>query len=120
MKILVVDDSAAMRMIVMRTIRMAGFTGHTFVEAGNGLEGLDMVETARPDLILLDWNMPKMTGLEMLTKLKEQGKDIPAGFVTSEGTPEMRQRASDAGALFLINKPFTVESFQMALEMVMP
>lgn len=115
MKILVVDDSRAMRMLVTRTLRQAGFGDHDIVEAENGAQGLDLVASEAPDFILSDWNMPEKSGIEFLEELRAGGNATPFGFVTSEGTAEMRQRASSAGALFLITKPFTPESFQSEL-----
>lgn len=115
MKILIVDDSKAMRMIVARTLRQAGFAGHATAEASNGKEALTAIAAERFDVVLCDWNMPEMTGLELLTTLRRGGNTIPFGFVTSEGTGPMRQQAHDAGAAFLIAKPFTVESFTAAL-----
>lgn len=119
MKILIVDDSRVMRQIVTRTLRQAGYDGHDLVEAGNGREGLDAVNQHTPDLVLSDWNMPEMDGISMLQALRAAGKDVPLGFVTSESSPEMAQRAQDAGALFLITKPFTAESFRDALDPVL-
>lgn len=111
MKILVVDDSKAMRMIVIRTIRQAGAADHLIVEAENGKQGLDTVMAGGIDLVLSDWNMPEMTGIEFLRALRAAGKFVRFGFVTSESTPEMRQMAQQAGAMFLIAKPFTAENF---------
>lgn len=115
MRILIVDDSKAMRMIVRRTLRQAGLDGHDIDEAGNGVEALATVAATPPDLILADWNMPEMSGLDLLKELKKRGATAKFGFVTTEGTPTMRQTAEEAGALFLITKPFTVESFQSTL-----
>ena len=111
MKILVVDDSRAMRMIVVRTLRQAGFGGHDVVEAENGREALGLVLAEQPDLVLSDWNMPGMTGIDLLATLRSRGDATPFCFVTSEGSDEMREQAAAAGALGLIAKPFTVESF---------
>jgi two-component system chemotaxis response regulator CheY len=111
MKILVVDDSRAMRMIVVRTLRQAGLGGHDVVEAENGREALGLVTAEQPDLILSDWNMPEMTGIDFLTSLRSRGDATPFCFVTSEGSDEMREQAAARGALGLIAKPFTVESF---------
>ncbi len=118
MKILIVDDSKAMRMIVRRTLRQAGYGKHEVEEAENGRDALDKIRSAAPDLVLSDWNMPEMNGIELLEALGADGPSVKFGFVTSEGTAEMRARASSAGALFLISKPFTVENFQQALEPV--
>ena len=115
MKILIVDDSKAMRMIVRRTLRQAGFGDHAVTEASNGKEALETVRQSVPDLILSDWNMPGMTGIELLDSLRAQGVSVKFGFVTTERTPEMRARASEAGARFLIVKPFTPDDFKQAL-----
>jgi two-component system chemotaxis response regulator CheY len=118
MRILVADDSKAMRMIVIRTLRQAGLGGHDIVEAENGREALELVSSAAPDLILSDWYMPEMTGIDFLRALREQGSPIPFCFVTSEGSDEMRARAQRAGATALIAKPFTPEAFLDALSPV--
>lgn len=115
MKIVIVDDSKAMRMIVKRTLRQAGFEEHAVEEATNGAEALQVIESASPDLILSDWNMPEMNGIDLLKALKKAESSVPFGFVTSEGTPEMRELAAENGALFLISKPFTADTFREAL-----
>lgn len=111
MKIVVADDSRAMRMIVVRTLRQAGLGGHEVIEAENGREALELVGTHAPDLILSDWNMPEMTGIQFLQALRSRGDSTPFCFVTSEGSDEMREQAAASGALGLIAKPFTSEAF---------
>ena len=116
MTILVVDDSKAMRMIVMRTLRQAGYEGHEILQAEHGQDALDKIAAGpKPDLVLSDWNMPEMNGIDFLRSLRSAGSDVAFGFVTSEGTESMREQASEAGALFLIAKPFTVDAFKQAL-----
>jgi two-component system, chemotaxis family, chemotaxis protein CheY len=115
MRILIVDDSRVMRMIVQRTLRQAGFGDHELVEAENGVEALESIAANRPDLVLSDWNMPEMTGIQLLKERNNQGAGLKFGFVTSESTPEMREQATANGALFLIAKPFTAETFQEAI-----
>lgn len=115
MKILVVDDSTAMRLMIIKTLRQAGFGGNDVVQAADGLLALEKVAEDQPDLILADWNMPNMTGIELLKKLREDGNEVTFGFITTEATPPMRALASDNGAKFLISKPFTVEMFEKVL-----
>lgn len=116
MDILIVDDSRAMRMIVKKTLRDAGFEGHEYHEAEDGAQGLERVKELSPDLILSDWNMPNMNGIDFLRALKEEGISTSFGFITTEATTEMRDMATEAGANFLISKPFTVESFEDTLK----
>ena len=119
MKILVTDDSRVMRQIVIRTLRQAGYDDHDIIQAEDGREAFELVGSEQPDLVLSDWNMPEMTGIEFLTALRANGQQVPFGFVTSEGSPEMREKAANAGALFLIAKPFTEETFRDALDGVL-
>ena len=119
MRILVVDDSKAMRMIVVRTLHLAGYDEHEIVQAANGREAVEAISVAPPDLVLCDWNMPEMSGLELLTALRAAGWQVPFGFVTSEAAPQMREQALAAGAMCLIAKPFTPEDFQEALAPVL-
>lgn len=115
MKVLIVDDSPAMRMIVKRTLRQAGFSGLKVSEAGDGAEALASIESVAPELILCDWNMPNMNGIDVLRQLREEGNPVKFGFITTESTAEMRSQAREAGAQFLIAKPFTPESFEKKL-----
>jgi two-component system chemotaxis response regulator CheY len=111
MKILIADDSRVMRQIVTRTLRQAGFEGHDLVEAADGRQAFDKVVEEKPDLVISDWNMPEMTGVEVLRALRAGGNEVKFGFVTSECTQEMQEQAEAAGALFFIIKPFTAERF---------
>lgn len=115
MKILIVDDSKAMRLLVKRTLRMAGFGDHDTIEAANGSEAIGVVQKEQPDLVLSDWNMPEMTGIELLQALREQGTDVNFGFVTTEASDKMREMATEAGASFFITKPFTPEAVEKIL-----
>lgn len=119
MKVLVVDDSRAMRMIVKRTLRQAGYNNLEIFEGENGREGFERVKAHSPDLILSDWNMPDMDGYAFLEAVRGAGIKTPFGFVTAQGTPEMQQRARNAGASFFITKPITVEAFQKNLKKIM-
>jgi len=115
MKILIVDDSSVMRKIVQRTLRQAGYAGHDIDEAEDGEDALEKISTDTPDLVLCDWNMPRMSGIELLEALKERGSVPSFAFVTSESTGEMRSRATEAGAAAFLTKPFTADSLQDAV-----
>lgn len=110
MKVLIVDDSKAMRMIVSRALRQADLCTE-IIEAASAADALTLLASSSADWILSDWNMPEMTGLELLEEIKKRGIQVKFGFVTSESTPIMRAKARDAGALVLISKPFTSEAF---------
>ena len=112
MHIMIVDDSKAMRLIVRRTLREAGFGDHETTEGVDGADALEKIKAKCPDLVLSDWNMPNMTGIELLKSLNAEGIKVQFGFVTSEGTPEMRTTAAENGALFLIAKPFNADTFK--------
>lgn len=118
-RIFVVDDSKAMRMIVRRTLKQAGFGHYDVDEATNGAEALTKIRADAPRLVLSDWNMPDMSGYELLTQLREEKIDVPFAMITTEGTPEMRAKAAQAGALFLIQKPFTPEEMARAVGTVL-
>ena len=75
-KILIVDDSRVMRGIVKRSLRQAGFGDWDVEEADNGKAALSQIDAARPDLVLADWNMPEMTGIEMLRTLRSEGSTV--------------------------------------------
>jgi len=115
MNIMVIDDSLAMRLLVIKTLREAGFDGHEIIQAEDGAKALDMIRSDTPDLVLCDWNMPNMTGPELLQAMNDDGINPAFGFVTTEATPEMKNKASDMGAKFLIAKPFTPDAFKDTL-----
>jgi two-component system chemotaxis response regulator CheY len=116
LQVLIVDDSRAMRLIVRRSLRQAGFGGHDFSEAASAEDALVQVQTNRPDVALLDWNMPGMSGIELVERHRAAFAGVRFGFVTSEASVEMRERATKAGAKFFITKPFTAEGFMAHLK----
>lgn len=115
---MIVDDSKSMRMIVKRTLKQAGFDDMDFEEADDGNVALDKIDDFMPHLVLCDWNMPTMNGIDFLRAIRAAGNTVNFGFVTTESTAEMRAEAKEAGAQFLIAKPFTAESFEKALRPV--
>lgn len=106
-RVMVVDDSRAMRAILRRALEELGFQ---VSEAAHGKEALERLAQLRiPHLALLDWNMPEMNGLELLTELRrDQSYDqMAVMMVTSESEPAQVERALRAGANEYIMKPFS-------------
>lgn len=117
-KILLVDDSKTIRMLIKRNLRQAGFEQAEILEAEDGAQGLAAARAENPDLILSDWNMPEMSGMEFLQALRAEGNTTTFGFITSETTPTYKEQALAAGASFLLSKPFNADSFADALGVV--
>jgi two-component system chemotaxis response regulator CheY len=117
MHVLLVDDNKAMRLKVRQTLLETGMTNLLVDEAENGSDALAKLCSLTPDIILSDWNMPEMGGVDLLRELRSRGCEVPFGFVTPEApTAQMRERASEEGAQFMIAKPFSVERFRDVLE----
>lgn len=115
-KILIVDDSRAMRRLIRRSLRQAGFTNIEAEEAENGAAAIEKFKTFLPHLILSDWNMPEMNGIQLLSHLNKEYASVNLGFITSQVTQDMRVQAQEAGALFFLSKPFTVDKLKWTLE----
>jgi two-component system chemotaxis response regulator CheY len=109
--ILVVDDSAMMRKIVLRTLKMADVEFDQVLEAADGTEALTLLRAHKVDLIMCDINMPVMSGLELLVQIKAEGLAIgvPIVMVTTEGSEPQVRQAILAGARGYIRKPFTLD-----------
>ncbi len=112
--ILIVDDSLPMRSVIKRTLNAAGFGSSEILEAPNGREALKLMEGAWIDLIMTDYNMPEMNGLEYIKTVKagEMSKDIPVVVISTEGNDEKIKDFMDAGAAGYITKPFTAEAIR--------
>ena len=108
MKALVVDDSRAMRVILSQALKEAGFT--EVAQAQHGKEGLDyLVAHPETNLALVDWNMPEMTGIQMVEEVRKHDglAAVKMMMVTTETEMAHMQRALDAGANEYVMKPFT-------------
>jgi two-component system chemotaxis response regulator CheY len=106
-------------MIIQRAIRQAGFRGLAVGEAANGAQAMETLRTEQPKLILSDWNMPEMSGIDFLLKVRAAQNDVPFGFITSETSGGIKDLAMKSGATFLISKPFTPEDVQKALSPIL-
>ena len=115
--LLIVDDSATMRKIVMRTVRMSGIQFDRTEEAGNGVEALKVLEANPVDVILCDVNMPEMNGSELVKKVRENSaySKIKIVMVSTESAQEFIDELLGSGANDYITKPFTPEKFQEKL-----
>ncbi len=107
-KVLVVDDSETIRLQVGRALETAGFS---VVQASDGVEGLERAEENELNLLLLDINMPRMGGLEMLEQLRQRPrmKNVPVLVLTTEAQQTLIARARQAGASGWIMKPVKME-----------
>ena len=115
MNILVVDDSATMRMIIVKSLRQAGFEAATVIEASGAKEALQKLAAGGVDLMLSDVNMPEISGIELIKVVKMKMPNLPIVMVTTESSPEMKQTMIAAGASAIITKPFPPEEMQKIL-----
>ncbi|MBX9796358.1 response regulator [Sphingomonas sp.] len=114
---LVVDDSKVIRKVARHILETLNFQ---VSEAGDGREALDSCRAAVPDVILLDWNMPVMSGMEFLRALKETdiGHKPKVVFCTTENDMAYIRAAIEAGADEYVMKPFDRETLESKLQMV--
>ncbi len=113
-RVLIVDDSKPIRDFVVQTI--GSQEGFVVLEARDGAEGLEMALTDSPDLILLDLEMPRLTGFQVLDGLREQQADIPVILITSHGSEAIAVEVFRKGVKDYLSKPFTAEEIQAAIE----
>lgn len=116
--ILVVDDSETVRLQIRKALEEGG---HEVVEAGDGIAGLDALkEHPLIKIILCDVNMPRLDGISMCMKIQENEvtKGIPIIMITTESSPEMKQKSKDAGVKAWITKPFVAEKLLKAVSVL--
>jgi two-component system chemotaxis response regulator CheY len=118
MKILVVDDFSMMRRITRKLLRDIGYTN--VAEADDGLTALPMLETEDFDLLITDWDMPGMAGIELLRTIRANPElnDLPVLMVTSEARRDYVLDAEAAGVNGYIVKPYTLEALRGHLDRV--
>jgi two-component system chemotaxis response regulator CheY len=108
-KALVVDDSAVMRKVLIGALARAGITDVD--QAADGVQAVAAVEKAEHDLVLMDWNMPNMLGVEAVRSIRALGKTMPIIMVTTEAERVRVVEALKAGATNYIIKPFEPAAF---------
>ncbi len=107
MRVMVIDDSRTMRGIMRQVLETLGCAA--VEEAIDGQDALSKVKAFRPELILLDWNMPNMDGLEFLRRFRAGDRETPVIMVTTESSRERVVEAIRAGVDDYVLKPFTAE-----------
>ena len=112
--LMIVDDSATMRKIIMRTVRMSGLEFDRTEEAGSGVEALQKLQGGPVDVILCDINMPEMNGTELVKKARELPtcSNTKIVMVSTESAQDLIDQVMHDGADGYITKPFTPEEFQ--------
>ena len=112
--ILIVDDSLPMRSVIKRTFKAAGYANSQFHDAANGKEALELMKNSWIDIVVIDYNMPVMNGLEFIQTIKKEDllKDIPVVVISTEGNAAKIKEFMDSGAAGYITKPFTPETIR--------
>ncbi|MGA2041327.1 MAG: response regulator [Bryobacteraceae bacterium] len=120
--VLVVDDSAAIRKILQRVLRQTGMAIRNIIEAGDGQEALQVLNSQKISLVMTDINMPKMDGIQLLAAIKgaPEWRDMPVVMVTTEGGEAKVGEAVRLGAAGYVRKPFTADQIKEKLVGVLP
>ncbi|WP_339528682.1 chemotaxis response regulator CheY [Pseudomonas mucidolens] len=118
MKILIVDDFSTMRRIIKNLLRDLGFTNT--VEADDGLTAIPILNSGSIDFLVTDWNMPGMTGIELLRHVRadEKLRGLPVLMVTAEAKREQIIEAAQAGVNGYVVKPFTALALKEKIEKI--
>jgi len=112
--ILIVDDSLPMRSVIKRTLKAAGYGSSEILEAANGQEALELMKNSWVDIVMTDFNMPVMNGLEFIKTIKSNdlSKEIPVVVISTEGNESKIKEFMESGAAGYITKPFTAEAIR--------
>ncbi len=118
--VLVVDDSATMRSMVARTLRMTGLPLGELYEGANGRDGLDVLERAWVDIVFVDINMPVMNGLEMIDNVRRKPEfaSLPIVVISTESSQTRIEEVERKGVRF-VHKPFTPERIREVMQDLM-
>ncbi len=118
MKILIVDDFSTMRRIIKNLLRDLGFTNTD--EADDGTTALPMLQTGKYDFLVTDWNMPGMTGIDLLKAVRNDSNlvNLPVLMVTAESKREQIIEAAQAGVNGYVVKPFTAATLQEKIDKI--
>lgn len=119
--LLIVDDSLPMRSVIIKTIRASGFSTANFLEASNGREALKILRDDWLDLVITDYNMPNMNGMELISEMKKDTllASIPVLVVTTEGSKKKYEEFMQRGATDYVKKPFTPEMIKIKINQIL-
>ncbi|HTS16049.1 MAG TPA: response regulator [Verrucomicrobiae bacterium] len=119
--VLIVDDSAIVRTVVEKTLRVSGCALGEIWQAANGREALDQLKAHWVDIVFADINMPEMNGVEMVNRMAETGllKTVPVVIVSTERSVTRIEELRAKGIRAYLNKPFTPEEIKKILEEVL-
>jgi len=119
LNIMVVDDSAVARAMIIKVLKLTGLPLGEVLQASNGQEGLDLLENNWVDLLLVDINMPVMNGEEMITRVRanEAWQSLPIVVISTEGSVTRIASLQEQGANF-IHKPFSPETIREIIQQV--
>lgn len=115
-KVLVVDDEESLVDMLQTALR---FTGYEVSSAGSGFDALRSVKESRPDLIVLDVNMPDLDGFEVCRRIRRDGVDSPVIFLTARDTPEDLRTGFSHGGDDYLTKPFSLEELSLRMEAIL-
>ncbi len=120
MRILIVDDSSMMRTMIKRVVVLSQVPVDDILEAGNGAEALEILETRDVNLLLTDINMPVMTGVELLRELADDDRwnDLTRVVISTDGSPTRREEVAGLDVRCYLEKPFTPEVMRDVLSEV--
>lgn len=114
MKVLIADDSGTMRTIVARSVESNGIKD--IVQACDGKEAIDLFKADSIDFVITDWNMPNMTGIDLIRAIRETNTEVPIIMITTEAEREKVLEAIQAGVTDYLAKPFTPDQLVEKLD----
>lgn len=118
-KILIVEDADYLRKMYKKMIELIG--GHEVLEATNGREGLAIISSDQPDIILIDLLMPEMGGIELLTNIRDLDihKNIAKVIISSNTSHDTKKRCFELGATFFLSKPLKKDKLSETIEYIL-
>ncbi len=117
-RIIIVDDSSSARMVIKRCVEIAGCSAAEILEAANGVEAIDLLKKYPTDLVISDFNMPEMNGMELLKRIKSSPRlhEIPVLMITSAANEQRVKELMELNAFAVLSKPISPAVLAETLE----